>query len=409
MTPPTSGSLFDDDPADGSLVRVLARSKPAGKAQQRFHRLVEKIELRREQLRQWQTYSLRYNQRLAGEMEPVRTQYRAAQQKMVLLIDELLTGPAPGRRLGRVQRTKLRDLLFTLADNLLEDGRDAALEAVLAKYRAPAGPQDQELESELLRAVLNDTLGMDIGADHGASSPEELLRHAQRKMRERAEAEDRRAQERQRGAGGSRARGPHAEAAQAKRQQAAREVSQSLREVFRKLVSALHPDREPDAEARHRKTLLMQQVNQAYEADDLLTLLSLQLEIEQIDAAHLSSLSAQRLAHYNQILGEQLAELESELQRFVEPFQRSLGGSWRPSLTTTDIDRQLSADIAQLRAALRELQQDLVGFRDPDRLRESLKRYQLQETFQDPDELADLIGLTEILRPPRRRRKSRRR
>jgi hypothetical protein len=70
----------------------------------------------------------------------------------------------------------------------------------------------------------------------------------------------------------------------------------------------------------------MQRVNQAYDANDLLTLLGLQLEIEQIDTAHLSSTTAERLAHYNQILKEQLARLEAELESFIEPYRELMGG-----------------------------------------------------------------------------------
>ena len=57
------------------------------------------------------------------------------------------------------------------------------------------------------------------------------------------------------------------------RGQAALEASQSVRDVYRKLVSALHPDREADGAERERKTALMQRANQAYERNDLLELL----------------------------------------------------------------------------------------------------------------------------------------
>ncbi len=40
------------------------------------------------------------------------------------------------------------------------------------------------------------------------------------------------------------------------------QTSQSIRELYRKLVSALHLDREPDPQERERKTLLMQRINQ---------------------------------------------------------------------------------------------------------------------------------------------------
>jgi curved DNA-binding protein CbpA len=42
-----------------------------------------------------------------------------------------------------------------------------------------------------------------------------------------------------------------------------------VREVFRKLASELHPDRETDPAEHARKTELMQRVNQAYKAGDL--------------------------------------------------------------------------------------------------------------------------------------------
>src|ERR1039457_3556183 len=113
MATPTTASLFDDGlDKDFGLVEVLARTKPITKAQQHFQRLVARIELKREQLKQWQAYALRYNQRLAGEMEPLRNQLRTGQRQMAALIDELLSQPMPARRLGRVQRAKLRQVLM---------------------------------------------------------------------------------------------------------------------------------------------------------------------------------------------------------------------------------------------------------------------------------------------------------
>ena len=50
-------------------------------------------------------------------------------------------------------------------------------------------------------------------------------------------------------------------------------MSQSIREVYRKLAGALHPDRESDPQERERKTALMQRVNQAYAKNNLLQLL----------------------------------------------------------------------------------------------------------------------------------------
>ncbi|MEP7295968.1 MAG: J domain-containing protein [Burkholderiales bacterium] len=411
MNPSATASLFDDEePGTGrSMVEVLAQSKPVTKAQQAFHRLVAKIEGQREKLRAWQTYEHRYHQRLAGEMLPLQRDLQNGQRQMAALLDELLSPAAAGPRLGRVQRAKLRQMLLNLVTGLLEDGDDEAMEALHDKHADVPHAQARQSELELTQALLEGVFGMEVGDDHGASSTEELLEHAQRKAMEEAQAQARLAQEREgaRLAKRSAASRAKAEAAQAQREQAELEVSQSLREVYRKLASALHPDREPDADARVRRTQMMQRVNQAYDAKDLLTLLGLQLEIEQIDAAHLASVSPQRLTHFTQILRDQLAELEAELEHCTRPFQHMIEPlGRRATLTPALVDQHFSADLANLRAGLRELQGDLVAFRDPARLREFLKHYELEQD-DDPEELAEFMSMLDVAAamPPRKPRR----
>lgn len=405
MTSPSS-PLFDQRPGkDFSVSEVLAQRKPAGKAQQRFRKLVANIERKREELRQWQAYQQRYNQRITTEVEPVRLKLLEQQRQMAVLLDELLSQRGQSRRLSRVERVKLQDMLMDLLDDVLSAGHDEALAALREKHTSPSARQDQRLQMELTESLLTDVLGLDVDQNHGASSVEELLDHAHRKMEQHARSQ--RAEERKsdRPAQHSAAE----EAVRAKRDQAAKEVNQSLRDVFRKLVSALHPDREPDPTQRARKDQLMQRVNQAYDANDLLTLLGLQLEIEQIDAAHLSSISAERLAHYNQILSEQLTQLEAELASTIQPYQDSMGQWPGRGLTVAQVDRQLTVDVAQLREAVRQLTQDLVTFRDPARLRTRLEQYEEDdepddvEAMQTMMEIATMLGDFTPKRRPRRR------
>jgi hypothetical protein len=421
MNTSTSGSLFDDEPAGGepaqtlALVSALAQRKHASKAHQRFAKLVARIELRREQLGQWQAYVVRYNQRLASEMEPLRLRLRHGQRQMILLADELLTRPAAGERLGRSYQIKLQQLVGELFRAFAAEDDDEVLRAVRSKYLEELPEEDRRAEVHLTEAMLRDVFDLDMGDDHGATSAEELLEKARRTVEER-QAQEELAQETL-GRGARRGRRPgerpeqkgaESAAARLRREQAAKEVSQSLREVYRKLASALHPDREPDERARERKTLQMQRVNQAYEANDLLTLLGLQLEIEQIDANHLAAAPPKRLAHYVQILTEQLAELELELERCEAPFRQNL--HWPPgrALSVTAADQQLSADIAQLRLVVRGLEQDLVAFRDPRQLRDVLRNLTLEEDVNEIGELDEFAELMAAYQPRAPRGRSRR-
>jgi hypothetical protein len=388
--------LAADDGAGKSLMQVLSGSKPVGKAQQRFQRLVGKIGSCREQIEKWRNYSIRYNERVLREMAPLRAEFRDAQRKMVVLIDELLRHRSPGERLRKGHRVKLRELLLTLTDDLLAGGADEELDALRARHDDSPAPGIHQAESEALRGILEEALGfeLDTAADAG---PEELLRQAQRMLDEQLLAGRAHRAPRE-GPGG---KGSAAGAATAARPGTGRtgptlEAKLSLRDVFRKLASALHPDREPDAEQRRRKTLLMQRVNRAYAADDLLGLLTLQLEIEQIDAAHLSSLPAERLTHYNHVLRDQLQELEAELRRHIEPYRAIMARTGRRTFSPDAVDRQMSADIAVQRAALRELREDLVAFRDPSRLRERLARYEPERAAEPPEELAAFAEFLEL-------------
>jgi hypothetical protein len=397
--------LFDDGPGkDFRLSEVLAGRKPADKAQHRFRKLVANIERKREELRQWQAYQQRYNQRVTSELEPVRSELLQKQRQMAVLIDELLSQRGQSRRLSRGERTKLRDLLLSLLDVVSLGGHDEVLAALREKHTSPSAKKDQRLEMEFTESLLTDVLGLEIDENHGASSVEELIDHAHRKMQHRARSQGP-ADERESGRRAK--RGAPEDAVRAKREQAAKEVSQSLRDVFRKLVSVLHPDREPDTTERVRKNQLMQRANQAYDANDLLTLLGLQLEIEQIDAAHLSSTSAERLAHYNQILREQLTRLEAELESVIEPYREILGRWSGRALTVAEVDRKLTMDITHLHETVRQLTQDLVVFRDPVQLRARLREYDLDdesgelEAMQTMMEIATMLG---DLRPPRRPR-----
>ena len=149
-----------------------------------------------------------------------------------------------------------------------------------------------------------------------------------------------------------RAANRRAAAASKRRKQESQEVSQSLRGVYRRLASTLHPDREPDAQERERKTALMQQANQAYADQNLLALLELQLQAEQIDAEHLAAVDQRHLRHYATVLQEQLADLKLETWRLESDFRAATGLPAGSGLQPRKADRVISSEVQRLRGEL---------------------------------------------------------
>jgi hypothetical protein len=111
------------------------------------------------------------------------------------------------------------------------------------------------------------------------------------------------------------------EARKSKKKKTAKQLSEeqegvdadsALRQIYRKLASALHPDREPDEVKRLQKTVLMAQVNAANDKKDLLTMLRLQLQIEQIDHDTIAALADEKIKPYNRMLKEQLKAMQND-------------------------------------------------------------------------------------------------
>ena len=182
------------------------------------------------------------------------------------------------------------------------------------------------------------------------------------------------------------AKGRQAEAAQQRQHAAAQQAGQSVRVIFRKLASALHPDCEPDPAERQRKTLLMQQANQAHDRNDLLTLLTLQLDLEQIDEQHLASLTDDRLLHDNQVLQEQLAALQQEVADSASPYLAQMGSAaWGRKPVPATIDAALMLDMLALDDAEHGIRHDIVRLRDPATRRALIDQIEVADPDDEPD------------------------
>lgn len=306
--------------------------------QTRFNTLVRDIALWRAALAEWQERIERYRQ----TVEPVRRELHAAWREWVLALDHACLQPG----LSRAERAQLGELIRETVASLLEVQEDAEMVAVAARHAEdPPTARTQEAEAEADDAPEIDDSEPDWEQQAAAAAAQRAQWAAQRRA---ASAANRRRKEEQ-------------------------EVSRSLRDVYRRLASVLHPDREPDARRRERKTLLMQQANQAYADEDLLALLELQLQAEQIDAAHLATVDRRRLQHYVSVLEEQLADLQTETRRLEAEFREATGLPAGSGLQPRKADRMISSEAQRLRGDLQLLRRQARYLADADVLKAWLR------------------------------------
>lgn len=377
MKDPRQSSLFEDLPANGAeLLRIDAKASNArlSPAQQTFNRLTAQIEQIRAELLQFQALDDRLRERLVSHLQPATVQLRATQLALLLQIDHLLRVPVKPPLKRRQQQT-LTQFLCYLGENLLRSEVPPEPELIDAFDRyseisaSAIHASHSTAEMERLEDMLGSQFGEEVLKDHGASDVEELLRT----VRDRVAAQAGEAQsdlEEDAAQHNAPPRGKHKResAAAARKAEAQREASQSVREVYRKLASSLHPDREADPAQRARKTELMQQINVAYQQADLLALLTLQMEVEQLNAAGLAQLPEARLKHYNHVLKDQQQTLNSELQERIGALHQLLGSSngraWQLR-KAQDFEREFERQVQEIRTQARGIERSRQTLLDP--------------------------------------------
>lgn len=294
---------------------VSAQLRPA---QRKFNQLQQQIGKLREQLKAWDAALPAFSQAHVQRVRPLRREAERLRRDTALRLDEWLA--EKGWSAG--ERRLMQDMVCELAREALEAHELDAAELPRWKALHDAHAElgfDAENEAQLavLKKMFERQTGVDLG-DARFDSEDELLAAVREQLQARSEAEEAPPPPPKRQSAAQKKRA-------AEREAVAAQARQSLREVFRKLASSLHPDRASDADDAERRTALMQRANAAYAKEDLLALLSLQLEIEQIDAAHLQKASDQQLQHFNSVLQEQLSELQAEAamreRRLVADFE----------------------------------------------------------------------------------------
>ncbi|WGY70557.1 molecular chaperone DnaJ [Burkholderia cepacia] len=347
----------------GAAVAIAPGHETASlsKAQNTFNTLVKQIEKRRERLGAWDAVMPAFQTKFVDGLLPLEQASTALRIRLLNLLDDAFLQ----KGLSKAEQRTLSGLIADMARNLLDFSDDAQLKVIYNRHHAAADHAPARQEPEPIPDVAP-------ADDLDSLSPDELAERMQAELdeqfrRDMAEHEAREAQR------AKRKKAPRQSAAQAKREAEQAESSKSIREVYRKLASALHPDRETDPQEQARKTVLMQRVNHAYEKGNLLQLLELQLEIEQIDRRAIDGLSEARLTRYNGILEEQLRELDQEIQHVETGFRRTYGIAQSVKVAPDTVMRMLTRDIAGMQRSNHDLTVALREFDDPENVRDWLK------------------------------------
>ncbi len=316
---------------------------PASPARKRFDKLVSELERQRATLRAWAEALPRWQQRHQSQLAPLLAQRLELEVALV----ELLDRSDATIKLAKGDRAILSELVCQLAGPLIEAGRED-LRPLYERHSRCGFDADAAETDAMFKQVLGAAFGLSPEEVEALESPGAAFEQAQARLHQQQEhARNRKARRHQR---------------EAAKQQV--DEPPPLRELYRRLAASLHPDRASDAADGERRTVLMQRLNAAYKAADLIGLIELQAEIGLLDAAAVDAFTDARLQQYNRELSRQCREIAEELAQVEHGFCADYGldPEARPKPLQLDkllarCKREVEGEIAVMRGDLRDLQQ----------------------------------------------------
>ncbi len=353
--------------------------------QKEFNRLTKKIADQRVHADWLKSLGDRLHQRSAKEMTPLILKHQEQRAELVRLLDRMF-------RTHKFSKAEIRKLSLIITQ-ISFDLANAGFEDLKEMYNRHSQEDDFEATSEevdeivLLRMkeMASSLFGIEIEEDADVDTPEKMHAYIVEKKAERAAKQEQEAEK----TAARRAGKPKSDqqlkaeakraAQEEKRKEEEKKISQSVREVYMDLVKAFHPDREPDEAEKIRKTAILQRVTAAYEDNDLLALLQLQLELERIDGTHLDNLADDKLRYFNKSLKSQVAELEEELWELEAQLAQMANLSPFDYFNPFQLEAKFEKSIKAIKKELKGLREELESLREPEVLRVWLRHVQVEE------------------------------
>lgn len=346
---------------------IIAEQKGSvlSKEQKQFNRLNSQIIKQKRRLSSLQDDIVSFKVIYADKYLPLQHNLNQLKINMVYLLDEAYDS----KIFTKNDRKKMRYIIDSIAQELASV--DEKVKHIYNKRCNGDFDEEQTLLNEFITENFKSAISQefDIDLDHiNMDNEEEFIREFTKSMHEKFEADE--------GKKAKRKKSPHLLKKEAEIAQKEQEASKSIKEVYRQLAKMLHPDREEDITEQERKTKLMQKLNVAYDKQDLLTMLQLQLEIEQIDQDSINSISLEKIKHYNMVLKKQLEEIKQEIEFVWGNFQIEFNLSDSPVLASPDAMMfQVNIEMEQMRRETQHIQSDLEMFKDKEKLKNGLRSF----------------------------------
>lgn len=366
------------------LVSFDALNKPLSATQKKFNQLSNKIETQKKQLQEWEEVAEVARQQVNGKLVPLWD--KLASERAALIV--VLHDAALQYKLTKIELAKLDHLVCELCEVVLgrsanngqenQAQEDQIQEKNLKRiYAVHAGRDFEQAEKHTIASEQacadedmhndssvdtdldnNDYDGFGDHDDTDAFNEEIASNHEHRQQQKKPNKKTKKQME-----------------VELKQQQVDALANQSLKQIYKRLAAILHPDREPIETEKVRKTGLMQRATDAYQNNDLMGLIQLQVEISQQGLSNIGDLADEQLNLYNM----NLTKYSKQLQQDILSMETMLGNMCRfnsyDRVTPKAVLKKLKDDVGYLNQQHLMLRQQVRRLADARAVKDFLKAF----------------------------------
>ena len=335
--------------------------KELSKEQEKFNKLTSDLNKLKKKLTEWEELIPKFNKECAATLKPAEETYKDLKLEFMRLLDNAFLTKKMSKKDKETISLFINEKLEELMD--LEDTHN--LKDIYNRHMRRNFDQDMEDGKNDLKDMVSNVFGIEFEEGQDFKNEEDFLNIFHEKMTETMASEQ---------GPNKKFRKKSAKSLSKEKILAAKEkeLSQSIKEIHRKLALKLHPDKELDPQEKERKTLLMQQINFAYKNKDLLKLLQFQLELEIVDGENMQQLNDDRIKTYNTILRDQIKSIRNEIKQIKMAFNFDMGIN---VVKPISILKHLKSLIRQVKLDTEEIQEDLIHCKNLKYLKTWLRQY----------------------------------
>jgi hypothetical protein len=384
----------------GDLV-AQARVQASSPLQREFAKLLEVIETTGHHVQELERLHGLYRAKFGQILPALQAQQDSLSKQTAMFLHARLQRPdvAEPASLTASHRKSMGRMIVSLSMALAQAG-DAQMRVIHDLY---SHESIDEMDAAGMDGMLDflDEMGVELPHIPGKVSAAEMAQAALHAIREKVAHQEEIAAKRQARRDEKRAAkkkaDPQEQAKLARSEQAVQDAQGALKNIYRQLARQLHPDRAENDMQRGLNHDLMSEANTAYDRQDLLALLKLQLKVSQIDASAMSSVAEEKLKSWVVLLRMQAKDLQAEHAQQQVQMSYEFHLPAHQAITQAYIEQSLKIAVQDFDETLHQMRSDLEMMKNDANLKRWAKASSRELERERQDALMDDSSISAML------------